>query len=288
MSDNDSARRVVIHEDDVGMTHGANMAFRALTARGTCTSGSVMVPCPWFAEAASEFGNDPRYDLGVHLTLTSEKRGYRWRPLTGCSKASGLTDGDGCFWADVPSVRRHADPQAVEVELRAQVEQALASGIDVTHLDAHMGTALCPEFVASYLRLGREFALPILLPRDYRAYNPASYSGEVDTGPYEAVLTEAQAAGFPVFDRVPETPWGRGSDAAGAYRAMFEGLGDGLSFLSLHFNQPGDFEVIEPELAHIRTEEFALFDGPLVPAWLAELDLEPIGMRPLRDRLRAA
>ena len=66
---------------------------------------------------------------------------YRWRPLTGVSK-EGLTDPDGYFWAEVPDVRRNADPEAVERELRAQVEAALAAGIDVTHLDCHMGTAM--------------------------------------------------------------------------------------------------------------------------------------------------
>jgi predicted glycoside hydrolase/deacetylase ChbG (UPF0249 family) len=73
---------VVIHEDDVGMTHGSNTAFVELSSLGACSCGSAMLPCPWFPEAVERVRGDESLDLGVHLTLTSEKKPYRWRPLT--------------------------------------------------------------------------------------------------------------------------------------------------------------------------------------------------------------
>ncbi|MEO1103343.1 MAG: ChbG/HpnK family deacetylase, partial [Pseudomonadota bacterium] len=112
-------RTVIIHADDVGMTHGANAAFAELSAIGHCTSGSVMVPCPWFPEAAAMAKAKPALDVGVHLTLTSEKAPYRWRPLTRPPKSAGLTDPDGYFWATIPELRKNADPAAVDEELRA-------------------------------------------------------------------------------------------------------------------------------------------------------------------------
>src|SRR6516164_7707069 len=145
-----SCRSVVLHEDDVAMTHGANSAFAELFACGSCSAGSVMVPCPWFPEAADLAVTNRELDLGVHLTLTSEKRPYRWRPLTSPPPAAGLTDPMGYFWPDVPNARR-ANPKAVEAELRAQIEATLRTGVDVTHLDAHMGTVMCPEFVDIYV-----------------------------------------------------------------------------------------------------------------------------------------
>src|SRR2546421_10608625 len=141
MSGQGKRKRVVIHEDDVGMSHGANAAFVELSGLGTCSSGSVMVPCPWFPEAAEIAARDPRLDLGVHLTLTSEQKPYRWRPLTAPPPSAGMTDKFGYFWPDVPTARR-ASPAAVEAELRAQIETAVAAGIDITH----MGTAQMPEF----------------------------------------------------------------------------------------------------------------------------------------------
>ena len=69
---------------------------------------------------------------------------------------------------------------------------------------------------------------------------------------------------------------------------MFAGIAEGLTFLSMHFNQPGDFETINPEDAHIRTEEYALFRTGRIAEWVEEFGIELIGMRPLRDALRAA
>jgi len=116
-----SCRSVVLHEDDVAMTHGANLAFAELFAFGSCSAGSVMVPCPWFPEAADLVATNRELDVGVHLTLTSEKRPYRWRPLTAPPRSAGMTDEFGYLWADVTSVRRSAVSEAVEIELRAQI-----------------------------------------------------------------------------------------------------------------------------------------------------------------------
>ncbi len=80
-----------------------------------------------------------------------------------------MLDEGGCFWHDIPQVRRHLNVTAAEAELRAQVERALAAGIDVTHLDAHMYSALIPELIASFVRLGLEYRLPVLLPRRIEA-----------------------------------------------------------------------------------------------------------------------
>ncbi len=83
-------RVVIFHADDVGMCHGANVAFLELSRRGLISCGSVMAPCPWFPEAADLARQQPKLDLGVHLTLTSEWDHYRWRPLSTVERTSGL------------------------------------------------------------------------------------------------------------------------------------------------------------------------------------------------------
>jgi chitin disaccharide deacetylase len=286
-----ASRQVVVHQDDVGMCHGANVAFLELARRGVITSGSVMVPCPWFPEIAAAASADPALDLGVHLTLTAEKEHYRWGPISGPAPGAGLTDRDGYLWPEVASVRRHADPAAVATELRAQVERALAAGIDVTHLDAHMGTALAPEFCAAYLALGVEYRLPILLTRTLPAYSPSvPHLVGVSEADYAAYATAAGEHGLPLFDAVGETPWDRepSDPAEPVYRDLFIGLPVGLSFLALHPNAPGEIEAIEPESAHIRTAEYELFGDARFGAWVDGLgDVELIGMRGLRDAFRA-
>ena len=76
-------RVAIIHCDDIGMCSASNAgAFEALQ-RGPATCGSVMVPCPGFAEAAELSRALPGLDLGVHLTLNAEWPRYRWGPVAG-------------------------------------------------------------------------------------------------------------------------------------------------------------------------------------------------------------
>ena len=208
-------------------------------------------------------------------------------PLAAAHRAAGL---GGSHRRDRPpvaatsaSVRRHADPDAVEAELRAQIERALAAGIDVTHLDAHMGAALAPELGDLYLRLADEHHLPVLLTGSLGAYGPGDHLAGATDDEYAPLVDAARSAGRPIFDEVRETPWSRRRDepARSTYESMFADLPDGLTFMALHPNAPGELEAIEPATAHIRTAEYELFRGDDWAAWLAAQSFEPVGMRAL-------
>ena len=153
-------RVVVIHADDVGMCQATIPAAREVLTQGVVSSASIMVPCPWFPAAAALARALPKADFGVHLTLTSEWSSYRWRPIT--SDAT-LRDAEGYL----PRLRwlLKADAPAVVAEARAQIDQAIRAGVDVTHLDAHMLTMIDPRYVEGLARLGREYAVPVLLVR---------------------------------------------------------------------------------------------------------------------------
>ena len=281
--------QIVLHQDDVGMCHGANVAFSELSALGSITSGSVMVPCPWFREAAEMAAANKSLDLGVHLTLTAEKEFYRWRPLTSAGKSSGLVDDDGYMWRDVSSVRREANVDAVALELRAQIDFALASGFDVTHLDAHMGATLAPEFCAIYIALGVEYRLPVLLTKKLSQYGPNNHITGVSDERFEGFINFAEQARQPIFDRVLETDFGRPSTqslAPDAYQKMFTKSKTGLTFAALHPNAPGEVEVIEPNQFHVRTQEYEIFSSKDYLTWLTKNEITPIGMRELRDAMR--
>lgn len=280
-------RQVIIHADDLGMSHGANAAFAELWDIGTLTSGSVMVPCPWFSELAAIARGRPDMDVGVHLTLTSEKKGYRWRPLTRPPASSGLTDAEGFFHPDVPTLRSRADPVAVEAELRAQIEAALAAGIDVTHLDDHMGAVLAPEFASVYARLAAEYRLPPLFCASLADYGGQHNMTGIGADAFAPGVEQARRLGFPIFDRIIETDWAPTTPAQTAPSAMFKAIPPGLTFLALHFTKPGEIEVIDPGFHHIRTAEYTLFRSPAFADWLKGQDLDLIGMRAMRDAWRA-
>ena len=280
-------RVVIFHADDVGMCHGANVAFLELSRRGLVSCGSVMAPCPWFPEAADLARQQPKLDLGVHLTLTSEWDHYRWRPLSTVERTSGLLDEGGCFWHDIPQVRRHLNVTAAEAELRAQVERALAAGIDVTHLDAHMYSALIPELIASFVRLGLEYRLPVLLPRRIEANLAGLGLGEFDLSMHSAWFAQMEQMGMPVVDCVIGSLTVPNPDRDATYRTVLAALPPGLTYISLHPNTAGDIETIVPDNGHVRVEEYALLQDAGFKAFVAEQGIHIIGYRPLRDLMRS-
>jgi predicted glycoside hydrolase/deacetylase ChbG (UPF0249 family) len=151
---------VIISCDDLGSCHAANLGvFRALR-EGVATCASLMVPAPWARHAALMAGEGD--DIGVHVTLNAEHPNYRWGPIT---HAPSLLSGDGGFPRSIDDLWEHADPEEVLREVRAQIERAIAWGIDATHLAPHLtAITLRPEFFDVYLEMAVEFALPIRLP----------------------------------------------------------------------------------------------------------------------------
>ena len=281
--------RLVIHADDVGMCHGANQAFVELSHHGSITAGSVMVPCPWFPEIAERAASDSRLDLGVHLTINAEKDHYRWGPVSRASSSSGLVDPDGYMWRRVGEVRAHANPDAVETEWRAQIDRALAAGIDVTHLDAHMGAALGPEWCDRYIQLGVEYDVPVLMTSALSTYGPNDHLADVHDGAFEQFVGQARHAGMPIFDQVLETDFSRPAGEPPAYEEMLSGL-EGLIFCAYHPNAPGpgEIEAIEPDTWHVRTDEYALFGTADWKGWLDAQPFTLTTMRELRAEYRAA
>jgi len=158
------ARVLIVNADDFGMCHDQNEGvIRGLTD-GLFTSSTILVTCPWFEEAADFARIDPAADLGVHLTLTAEWDRYKWGPVLGRRAVPSLVDERGYLWQTVAQVYEHARLDEAEAELRAQIEKALAAGIDVTHLDSHMGTLqLRADYHEIYLRLANEYRVPIRL-----------------------------------------------------------------------------------------------------------------------------
>jgi chitin disaccharide deacetylase len=267
-------RAVILHVDDLAMCHGGNRAYLELARAGFVTCGSVMVCCPWFSEIAAAAAAEPGLDLGVHLTLTSEWRHYRWRPLTTASRASGLIDDDGYFWRDAASLRAHLVPEAAEAELRAQIERAQEAGIQPTHIDAHMAAAMLPELIDLHVRLAFDYGVVPALPRGIR------WAPERDS--YLSALARLDMAGLPVIDHFRGTLPVAAEETAPRYREAIEGLAPGVTLFALHATAPGEIETIAPDHAGWRTREYALFASGAIAEWCAASGVTPIGYREIQ------
>ena len=158
-------RLLIINGDDTGMCHAANVATIDSLERGLMTSATIMVPCPWFTEIARYAKAHPEKDFGIHLCHTSEWQVYRWGPVASRDKVPGLVDSQGYLWRSVPEVYIHGTPEQALIEGRAQIQKALDAGVDVSHLDSHMGTLqLEPRYIQVYQQLAVEFDVPLRMP----------------------------------------------------------------------------------------------------------------------------
>lgn len=138
--------KFLIRCDDIGMSHAANMAAVKMAESGIPFSASVMVATPWLQEAVDILQQFPHVAVGVHLTLTSEWQGMKWGPITGALAAPSLVDSNGYFFAMTGQfIRNNPSPSEVEVELRAQIERAMTSGLHIDYLDYHMGAPMASQ-----------------------------------------------------------------------------------------------------------------------------------------------
>jgi chitin disaccharide deacetylase len=276
-------RYLIIHADDAGMCHSHNVATIEAMEKGVVSSASIMVPCAWFPEMADYAKKHPERDFGVHLTLTSEWKHYRWGPVAPRGKVPSLLDEQGFMWARVSDVARHAKLDEVEIELRAQIDRAIAFGVPITHLDTHMGSmAARGDLLKLYVKLGLEYDQPIMVPRQMSQADKEEYADVTEQA--EAMFAALAKRGLPVIDYLPTVPTGSEFEAKKAvYLRWFEELKPGVTQLILHCGVDG------PELSAVtgshanRDTDRRVFCDPDIAAKLDECGIRVIGWKELRE-----
>ena len=154
---------LIIHADDLGVAHSEDVASLDALDQHAVSSASIMMPTPWVTEVAAYAKAHPDADLGLHLTLTSEWKSYRWGSVAPRDQVKSLLDSAGFFPDDESIVAKNANPAEVERELRAQIDRALAMGIHPTHVDSHMGSLFTtPALLATYVKVAHDYHLPFL------------------------------------------------------------------------------------------------------------------------------
>ncbi len=174
---------LVIRSDDAGMSHSVNTALERLIKTGLPVSVSVMFPTPWYQETVEILKRYPAVSVGIHLTLNSEWKNYRWGPVLGRTAVPSLVDADGYFFPSADALyQNRPDLQEIEKELRAQIERALRSGVKIDYVDYHMGTPVrYPEFREITERVARDFGLGM-----------SGYFGETSHDPQYAAAPPAK------------------------------------------------------------------------------------------------
>jgi predicted glycoside hydrolase/deacetylase ChbG (UPF0249 family) len=204
------ARVLILHVDDVGMSFDSNAGAIEAMTKGAATSCSVMMPCPWVPAYVHYLKQHPQTDAGLHLTLTSEWEGYRWGPLAGRANVPGLVDEEGDLWKDVADVAKHATPDEVEKEIRAQLARARTMGFEPTHLDTHMGTLFAtPAFLERYVKVGIENHIPIMLPGGHDSLiQLETHAPDEQVQQMRTIGKTLWEAGLPVLDDLHNSSYG--------------------------------------------------------------------------------
>ncbi|MDN3445520.1 polysaccharide deacetylase family protein [Microbacterium sp. APC 3901] len=285
------ARAVIINADDFGMCHAANTAITQLLDAGRIDSTTLMVPCAWAPEAMAFAASRTDLDVGVHLVLTSEWTDYRWRPLTGT--ATTLVDGSGHFPADVLAIEELASVDDVTAEIAAQLQAALDGGVDVTHLDNHMGSVYGlltgRDFLGPVFELAARSGLPFRLPR--------SMEGTGDDAALQAKLAEAAAAadslGVEIIDRLwshpfEEVPGESYEQIRDGFIALLRAVPAGVTEIYLHpMVDDDELRAAVDFAAAKRGHELRLLSDPAVLQAIADEGLVRVGWRDLRDLQRS-
>ncbi|GAB4026556.1 polysaccharide deacetylase family protein [Spirosoma koreense] len=197
---------VILHVDDAGMSYDSNIGTINAIDKGMASSTSVMMPCSWVPHFFDWLKTRPNADAGVHLTLTSEWKNYRWGPLVGKDKAPGLCDEQGALWHTVEQVVQHASADEVEAEMRAQLARYRSFGVQPTHMDSHMGTLFQPKFLMRYVKVAVDEKIPILFPGGHASLIVKANSIPADQQQLiKQVGKQLWDAGLPVLDDLDGT-----------------------------------------------------------------------------------
>lgn len=220
---------LILHADDLGVSHSENQASFEGLVSGAVNSGSIMVPCPWLPETANFARGFSKADLGLHLTLTSEWKYLKWGPVAPRGQVSSLVDSLGYFYDNCAELAANAKMEEIDRELRAQVEKALALGIKPTHFDSHMGCLFysTPALFELYLKLGRDYHIPAMVSRNMLAQLPEALG---------KMVTDKDIVVDNVYTATPEDFSG-GMPAY--YEKVFRGLQPGVNVILMHLAYDG-------------------------------------------------
>ncbi|MBO9572218.1 MAG: polysaccharide deacetylase family protein [Chitinophagaceae bacterium] len=221
---NENTKLLMIHADDAGLSHSENLATIQCLEKGIVSSYSIMVPCSGFREMAVFAKKNPRYDYGIHLTLTCEWESNRFGPVLPISEVQSLVDKNGHFYKKREELKKKAYVDEVRNELEAQIEKAYEFGLNPTHLDAHMySVGTTPEFFEIYKDLGKKFGLPVLISKemiDMASGGTGNYITDNDF-----VVDKLYLGEYEDFEK---------GQLRGYYESLFHHLADGLNVLLIH------------------------------------------------------
>lgn len=268
---------LIIHADDFGMCHATNQAIIQLMNEGAISSTTLMVNCPWSLEAAKVAAGNPKFDVGVHLTLTSEWDHYKWGPASKNGNVDTLVDELGYFPANLEKVAQ-ADREQVKAEIIAQIKTAIKMGVDPTHLDSHMGAYLF--FMDLHIEIAAQYNLPLRFTKNPPpGYHLEQFDQAVQMADGKGIVYPDYVVGLPFTFEHDITYKQSRQNAINLIRNIKPGVTELLFHPSLESEELKSIT----DSWQARIFEFDIFRDEEVKALIQEEGIKVIGWRELRD-----
>jgi chitin disaccharide deacetylase len=273
------ARLLILHADDAGVSHSENAATISAMEKGCINSASIMVPCPWFPEIALYAHQHLNMDFGLHITLTSEWKLYKWGTVTQSQLVPTLLNNNNFLYSTVDSVVKNASSADVETEIRNQVKRARQFGIDPTHLDSHMFSAFRRlDYLKAYIKIGHEYKIPVFIPHELET----SLGVKLDS-----ILTDNDVVVDTVVTAMPDNFKAGMHDF---YINSLKNIKPGLTYFIIHTAFDNDeMRAVTKEFTDWgsawRQQEYDFFSSPECEKVLKENNIYVITWKEIRDKI---
>lgn len=284
-------RLVIIQADDYGISPYANKGIEDMFLSQSITSASIMMPCAWAAEAAAFCAQNAHVNAGIHLTLCSSGD-VEYRPVFQGHRAGSVMNENGYLPREMRVIELYADAMEIKAELDAQIQSAIAMGVDPTHLDTHagclMGFTAGRDFLEAAFDLCEQYELPFNLPR--RIVSQPFFSKE-QRHLFQQRIDEADRRGIMLIDHILALPYeAEDGEEYGRFKTRMEqeirGIEQGITQILLH---PARFSAAaraETPDAEKREWEYRLFNDPQMKELFKQENIRLISWRELRDAQR--
>lgn len=301
-------RVIILHIDDAGMSFDSNEGTMDALTKGASNSASVMMPCPWVPDFLTRLKANPGLDVGLHITLNSEWKTYRWGPVAGKNAVPSLVDPEGYLWPSTGQTVQNGSPEHVATEIQAQLAKARAMGFNPTHIDAHMGSIFAREdFIGEYIKLGMMNQIPVMFPCGHNMYfknflreqmkfklmAQGKYTEGMDL---PLPMTDQQSAemgqglwqaGLPVIDDLHNQSYDwqfpQGMEMTDEnilnfrkekYKEIVQGCKPGITMIIMHCTNPTEaFHSISPESYYVRKGDYLVMMDPEFKAFLEKEEI---------------
>jgi hopanoid biosynthesis associated protein HpnK len=152
------ARKLIVAADDFGLTARVNEAIAKACRHGIVTTASLMVTAAGFESAVEIARRESSLDVGLHLNLSEG------HPVTNPARIPSLADSGGFRYRHplqlaAAFIRGRIAGGDLEREVRAQLEKAVDSQLQITHVDGHKHVHVIPAVLNGLRKIAPEYGI---------------------------------------------------------------------------------------------------------------------------------